>query len=102
MELSEITTTQAAEWGILPAYSRAQALLKLKAIIEAEPYDASTAEPAQEEFIRQSADAREAFGEAWNRISLAITLGWAIPDSVIPRLAARCDEIAPDQKEPTL
>ena len=94
MKLNEITTAQAAEMGILPAYSRAQKLLKIKTIIEAVPFDAAAAESAQEEFIAESNDAREGLGEAWDRMVLAITLGWDIPAGTISALAAKCAENA--------
>ena len=90
MNLNELNTTQAEQLGILPAYCRAQKLLKLKAIVDAEPFDQSLAEQAQQEFIAESADAREGLGPAWDRVVLAITLGWDIPDNIIASLATAC------------
>ena len=94
MKLSEITIAVASELGIMPVHSRVQKLLKLKAIIDAVPYDPATAGPAQQEFVAESADAREGLGEAWDRVSLAITMGWDIPDTTIAALAMACADNA--------
>jgi hypothetical protein len=92
MKLNEITTVSAEQMGILPAFARAQKLLKLKAIIEAVPFDPDKAESAQREFTSESEDAREGLGEAWDRVVLAIVWGWDIPQDTINALAAKCSE----------
>lgn len=89
MKLSEMNTTIAAELGILPAYSRAQKLLKLKAEIEAVPFDRPTAEEAQRVFTLESEDAHEGLGQAWDHVVLAIAYGWDIPCHAITALAER-------------
>lgn len=94
MKLNELTFDRAEELGILPVHSRVEKLMKLKATIDAVPFDAATAEAAQCEFISESADAREGLGAAWDRIVLAISFGWDIPDSAIEALSAACAENA--------
>jgi hypothetical protein len=96
MKLNEINVTQAHAMGILPAWSRAQKLLRMKAEIESlvAAQNFACAEEMQRQYACESGDAREGLGSAWDRFSLAITLGWNLPESAIAAMATACAENA--------